>query len=755
MCKKATTGIMLTLLLIGMVTSAFNLGMVGVDGAASTCSSSASVEPPATEWNKTYGGAHNDQAWSVEQTSDGGYIIAGDTSSFGAGGRDFWLVKTDGSGNPQWNKTYGEAGEDTAWSVQQTGDGGFIVAGKTDSFGTGGLDFWLVKTDACGNMEWNKTYGGVHIDQAWSVKQTSDGGYIVAGGTNSFGASVPGYPDFWLIKLAPSFPVRNLDTHLGYMTIQEAIDAPETLNGHTILVDAGIYYEHVTISKSLKLIGENKDATIIDGNGTGVVVRVTADNTTISGFTMQNSGTWPNSGINLYHSQNNSVYENNAINNYYGIRLEHSSKCSIFGNNITDNGEAGIRIDSSNNNLISCNTMANNDFGISQWPSFNNTIDGNIIRNTGTGIWLYSSSNNSITRNAFVANNWGMNLHKSSHNTISGNNLTYNIDQAILLPAAYNNTVTYNNIANNGRGLVIRREEIEYGGAPSTYNAVIGNNITNNSAGIVMDYAFNNTIYHNNIINNTEQTRVSNSSSNAWDNGYPSGGNYWNDYGGVDLYSGPYQNETDSDGIGDTPYVIDDDNIDHYPLMKPYPWGPHDIGVTCISKSKTVIGQGFIMHVNVTIFNYGAYAETFNITAHANTIIIDTLTNITLSSGDSTTLTFTWNTTGVAKGNYTITAEATQLPGETDTLDNTRTDGWIIVAMIGDITGGTPNVMDFIPDGKVDMKDIGVIARYFGQNVPPAPSNCDITGPTIGVPDDKIDMRDIGTVARNFGKTDP
>jgi len=101
----------------------------------------------------------------------------------------------------------------------------------------------------------------------------------------------------------------------------------------------------------------------------------------------------------------------------------------------------------------------------------------------------------------------------------------------------------------------------------SNNNTVIGNNVTASELdGIYLYSSSNNTLYHNNFINNTSQV-VSLSSTNTWDNGYPSGGNYWSDYNGTDLYSGQYQNVTGSDGIGDTPYVIDANNTDHYPLM--------------------------------------------------------------------------------------------------------------------------------------------------------------------------------------------
>jgi hypothetical protein len=152
---------------------------------------------PSLSWSKTFGGEDDDWAWSVIQTSDGGYALAGYTESYGAGGFDFWLVKTDSSGNEEWSKTFGGENPDWAWSVIQTSDGGYALAGYTGSYGAGGDDFWLVKTDSAGNEEWNKTFGGENPDAARSVIQTSDGGYALAGVTESYGA---GGDDFWLVK---------------------------------------------------------------------------------------------------------------------------------------------------------------------------------------------------------------------------------------------------------------------------------------------------------------------------------------------------------------------------------------------------------------------------------------------------------------------------------------------------------------------------------------------------------------------------
>jgi hypothetical protein len=149
------------------------------------------------QWSKTFGGTDNDFGYSVLQTSDGGYIIAGSTKSFGAGSDDVYLIKTDSAGTLQWTKTFGGAQSDLSSSVQQSVDGGFVISGGTMSFGAGGQDIYLVKTDVSGNLQWAKTYGGALNDGSISAVQADDGGYVITGAANSFGA---GSADFYLLK---------------------------------------------------------------------------------------------------------------------------------------------------------------------------------------------------------------------------------------------------------------------------------------------------------------------------------------------------------------------------------------------------------------------------------------------------------------------------------------------------------------------------------------------------------------------------
>jgi len=382
-------------------------------------------------------------------------------------------------------------------------------------------------------------------------------------------------------------PVHNINTGLGYDTIQEAINAPETLERHIIFVETGTYYENVVVNKTVLLLGESVGTTIIDASGTGNVIDVRANGVVIEGFTLQNSG-YDASGIHIGDiiMDNVTIRNNILINNDCGIDVMDSWYNTISGNNITNN-YYGILLQYSSENTLRNNRMSGNQrnfwvFG--DIPNYfyhdidsSNTVDGKpmyywfnqqnqtVPADAGYVALVYSA--NITAQNLTLNNNsQGVLLVQTSNSIIKGNNITNNRWGVSLLFSS-NNTVSENNIIDSGSGIVI---------SDSSNNTICGNDVRNNYFGIDLSNLYvpfsNNTIYHNNFMNNTEQVFISGhpSYANFWDGGYPSGGNYWSDYSAPDLYRGPYQNITGSDGIGDTPLAIDADNVDNYPLMKPY-----------------------------------------------------------------------------------------------------------------------------------------------------------------------------------------
>jgi len=610
------------------------------------------------------------------------------------------------------------------------------------------------------------------------------------------------------------------DGGADFTKIQDAIYVANP--GDTIYVYNGTYYENVVVNKSVSLIGEYQSNTIIDASGVGSVVQVTANNVTIMGFTIRNSGGKVNGGITLSNVVDCHVNENNITNNFFGIYLSYSSSNTMLSNNITNNS-IGISLSYSSGTTLSGNFMNGNNiaFGVGgislsdfmQSIDVSNLVDGmpvyylvnqtdlvinsvthpqvgylalinsanitvenlafadkgkgpvlvytnnsrianNNITNSGFGIYLRRSSNNTVVNNNITNSDLGIYFSYSSSNTITDNNIT-NSSLTGIFSRDYSssNTITNNNITNNDFGIYLFY---------SSSNTVTNNEITNSSQGIRFYYSSSNTIvnnnitasnqygiytrshsnsnrfHHNNLVGNVNQVYVESGCSNTWDDGYPSGGNYWSDYLGVDEKHGSGQDQPGSDGLGDTPYIIDGNNTDNYPLMEPLT--PPDIAATNITLSKTIVSQGYNTSLDVIVENQGDKVEGFNVTAYANATVIQTR-YIILQSQNSTIITFTWNTTAFAKGNYTISAYATPLLDETDTDDNTYTDGTILVTIPGDING----------DGTVDIFDLSTVGLAYGKRIGQPGYN-----PYADINEDgRVEARDLAVVCMHYGETDP
>ncbi|MCG2826452.1 MAG: right-handed parallel beta-helix repeat-containing protein [Thermoplasmatales archaeon] len=352
-------------------------------------------------------------------------------------------------------------------------------------------------------------------------------------------------------------PVHNLDKDTYYDTIQEAIDDANT--GDTIEVSDGTYYENIVIDKTLTLIGEDRNNTIIDGSGAGDVVYISADWVNVSELTVKNATYRYGYGIKIKAS-NSTISTCNILDNGVGIYLNYSSYNKILNCNISNDPGLGLWLDHSSNNLVENCILPNNGGGIEvSHSSSNNLIVNCTLMGGSNGIRLYSSSNNTTITNCIISDGGtAVTIWYSSNNTVTNCNLSNN-SRGIAIQGSSANTIKFCDICFNDREGIL----FEY----STANNIQYCNITDNNYSIYISYSSNyNYIHHNNFINNTNNAY--DECSNFWDNGIGEG-NYWSDFD--EPSEGAYDNNTD--GIVDTPYMIPGgSNVDNYPFMEPSGW---------------------------------------------------------------------------------------------------------------------------------------------------------------------------------------
>ena len=396
--------------------------------------------------------------------------------------------------------------------------------------------------------------------------------------------------------------------YIKYSSIQEALNNASP--GDTILVSAGIYYENVVVNKSLSLIGENSETTLIDGNSIGNVMSITASNVNIMDFSVQNSATAFKSGGIYMSSWGNNVSHNVVKNSLgvpeaCGIWLDNSSHNTVYDNSIFSNGLAGIYLEDSSNNTISHNHVFSNPYeGIFLVSSHGNIISGNnISSNMDVGIYLMGSENNTVSYNDAINNGIAIFLEGSDHNLVCYNNASeFNVQSptvgvGIYLRGSSYCTVSRNIALNNTYGINVCLWSYEnvisdnvfshndYGIELAVYvanNTVRGNTVSKNNHGIYLaDGGSNiNIFFHNNFVDNLQNAEAH--SPAIWDNGCE--GNFWSNYNGTDL---------NGDGIGDTDLPWE--GVDSYPLMNPY-WNigdiDHDLDVDIFDVVKCGIAYG-------------------------------------------------------------------------------------------------------------------------------------------------------------------
>jgi parallel beta-helix repeat protein len=370
------------------------------------------------------------------------------------------------------------------------------------------------------------------------------------------------------------------------------------------------------LNKSVSLIGEDRSTTILDANKTGNVINIRVNNVRITNFTIRNCKNG-NSGIQIWYSNGSHISNNNVENNYIGIYLWYSNNTIVTHNSVTNSYHHALRLLSSYNNTLTDNyvhMLSRYKSGIYLAESSNNTVANTTVANAGEGIYIQDSDNNRLLNNTVSDNNNGIHLESSDKNKLVGNNASFNSNYGLYLDFSCSNLLANNTFSENlynfnmagvlfsnlnnsidtsnkvdGKPIyyVINKTDTTYDAQTnagviflvncnnitvkdlvltkngygiflwnSTGCKVTNTTIANNANGIYLYNSGNNTIFHNNLIYNTKQAEAVGLGINFWDNG--SRGNHWSDYNGTD---------DNHDGIGDTPYIINTNNRDNYPLF--------------------------------------------------------------------------------------------------------------------------------------------------------------------------------------------
>ena len=487
----------------------------------------------------------------------------------------------------------------------------------------------------------------------------------------------------FLSNLVLSFNIPIAKSELNTITVPDDFPTIQEAidnaqEGFTVYVRNGTYRELLSINKSIELVGESNVGTIINGTTRTLPIVIMVT-----------------SAINVTIRQLAVATTPWDYGTCIGVLFSHHVR--IEDNQMFTNGD-GVDMEYSDENMILRNIMVSSARIVLLHANFNVILGNTWLNYGGEGVEIGESNNNLVCSNTFMS---------TSHYAV---------------------------------GVIVGGSRL---GALSHDNIITKNTILGPYTGVFLSYSDGTKVWHNNIQGGGDlpDAIVQNSDETSWDSGYPTGGNHWANYNGTDNYGGPYQNETGSDGIGDTPYVFDAENADHYPLMQTYDGGTPDIGLL-FQVTKQIVSEQYNREVvvEVNVVNSGQEPELFNIICKMNLTIQQQAVH--LSEMNATTIVFSWNLTQIPLGRYVISAEGI-LANDTDLTDNYQSAS-IRVVIPGDVSSRQIG----IADGIVNMRDISYIVLQFYTDPYRAKWN-----PNVDVNNDgTINMTDISIAVFNFNK---
>lgn len=482
-----------------------------------------------------------------------------------------------------------------------------------------------------------------------------------------------------------------------YRGIQQAVNGAG--DGDLIMVDSGIYYESVVVNKTVSIIGQDPANTVIDGNGSSSVVKLSANGIALSGFTIRGGV----EGLTVVSNVNN-VTDNVMTDNIVGVALNIGCEGNTISHNeITMSVTYGIYGDRCGSNLISENNISSNGY---------------------YGIFLYASQPCVLESNRILSNVWdGARIRYSVNNTIEGNLFSGNVNGLVIYSdadprrasrLAKYNTIEANTVVNNSCGIKI---EHDAGSTEMAGNVIERNLIESNEIGLNISGSNGNMIFNNDFVNNSNQSLIYQSLNDSWDGGYYVGGNYWSDYNGTDSYWGPDQDRTGSDGVVDYPYQVSANpgENDTYPLVRADVWleAPQ---LNIVSPTNGTYRQNHPQEIPLVLRMNRPLSVFSSMDGGSNSTVAESLND--LSVGVHILMLFANDTSGNGVSldvSFTVTFEGDlTLDGVVNIVDVT-----MVAYSYGQVVGGpkwNPDA-DLNNDGIINILDIALVAKEYGEKI--------------------------------------